>query len=294
MRDDFCAFILTHGRPDKVHTYDTLLKAGYTGKVYIVIDDEDKTAEEYRKRYGDLVLQFCKKEVAERIDEGDNFQDRRAIIYARNACWDLAKKVGVKYFIQLDDDYTSFAIKHDSNHKYCNINITNSIDLVLDAMLEFYISTNSTSIALSQGGDHIGGYAYNGTPGGNAFPSMRRKAMNSFICSVYRKFEFFGKINEDVNTYTTLGRVGHLFFTIMQAKLNQVQTQSNNGGMTDIYLDNGTYIKTFYSVMYCPSAVKVGTIDGRSGKHYRLHHKINWNRVSPKIISEQHRKASQC
>lgn len=93
MRDDFCAFILTHGRPDKVHTYDTLLKAGYTGKVYIVIDDEDKTAEEYRKRYGDLVLQFCKKEVAERIDEGDNFQDRRAIIYARNACWDLAKKV---------------------------------------------------------------------------------------------------------------------------------------------------------------------------------------------------------
>jgi len=74
MRDDFCAFILTHGRPDRVHTYDTLMRAGYTGKVFIVIDDEDKTAAEYRARFGDKVLQFCKAEWAEKTDEGDNFQ----------------------------------------------------------------------------------------------------------------------------------------------------------------------------------------------------------------------------
>jgi len=52
MRNDFCIFILTHGRPDRVHSYDSLIKAGYTGKVYIVIDDEDKTAAEYRKKFG--------------------------------------------------------------------------------------------------------------------------------------------------------------------------------------------------------------------------------------------------
>ena len=55
MRDDFCAFILTHGRPDRVHTFKTLQRSGYTGKVYIVIDDEDKTEAEYRKRFGDRV-----------------------------------------------------------------------------------------------------------------------------------------------------------------------------------------------------------------------------------------------
>lgn len=43
MRDDFCAFILTHGRPGKVLTYRTLRRAGYTGKIFIVVDDEDKT-----------------------------------------------------------------------------------------------------------------------------------------------------------------------------------------------------------------------------------------------------------
>ena len=118
MRNDFAVFILTHGRPDRVYTYKSLKRAGYTGKVYIVIDDEDKTEDEYRARFGDKVLRFCKKEVAEKIDEGDNFEDRRVIIYARNACWEISSQVRCKYFVQLDDDYTSFVYKFDNNMKY--------------------------------------------------------------------------------------------------------------------------------------------------------------------------------
>lgn len=37
MRDDFCAFILTHGRPDKVLTYRTLRRAGYRGPCLIQV-----------------------------------------------------------------------------------------------------------------------------------------------------------------------------------------------------------------------------------------------------------------
>ena len=106
--DDFCIFILTHGRPDRVHTYRTLAESGYTGKVFIVIDDEDKTADQYRERYGDIVLQFAKSEVAKTFDEADNFNDRRTIVYARNACFALAEQVGCRRFAQYDDDYTNF------------------------------------------------------------------------------------------------------------------------------------------------------------------------------------------
>ena len=56
MRDDFCAFILTHGRPDKVLTYRTLRRAGYTGKIFIVVDDEDKTRNQYMAEFGEQVL----------------------------------------------------------------------------------------------------------------------------------------------------------------------------------------------------------------------------------------------
>ncbi|BEA58584.1 hypothetical protein VEE10_18460 [Escherichia coli] len=58
MRDDFCAFILTHGRPDKVLTYRKLRRAGYTGKIFIVVDDEDKTRNQYMAEFGEQVLVF--------------------------------------------------------------------------------------------------------------------------------------------------------------------------------------------------------------------------------------------
>ena len=66
-----------------------------------------------------------------------------------------------------------------------------------------------------------------------------------------------------------------------------------DGGMTELYLDSGTYIKSFYSVMYCPSSVQVGTLIDHRSPHPRLHHKINWSRTAPKIISEKHRKISR-
>lgn len=41
MERNFAALILTHGRPDKVITYRKLLECGYTGQIYIVVDNED-------------------------------------------------------------------------------------------------------------------------------------------------------------------------------------------------------------------------------------------------------------
>ena len=49
MKNKFAVFILTHGRANNVITYATLKKQGYTGKIYLMIDDEDKQAEEYKK-----------------------------------------------------------------------------------------------------------------------------------------------------------------------------------------------------------------------------------------------------
>ena len=53
MRDDFAAFILTHGRADNVITYNTLRKQGYTGKIILLIDNEDAQIDDYKRKYGD-------------------------------------------------------------------------------------------------------------------------------------------------------------------------------------------------------------------------------------------------
>jgi len=284
MRDDFCVFILTHGRPGRVYTWDSLDDSGYTGKRYVVCDDEDKTLQEYRANFDDSVLTFSKSEIVKTFDEGDNFNDRRAIIYARNACFELARQIGCKYFMQLDDDYTGFYLRYNSELVYGNTHqIAHSMDAIISSMIEFYIESGSLSVAMSQGGDHIGGSHGHG-------PHLKRKCMNSFICSTDREFRFSGRINEDVNTYTELARRGGLFLTVVHAQLRQMQTQSNEGGMTELYIDSGTYVKSFYSVMYCPSGVTVNKLQDPRSPHSRIHHRINWNATAPKILREEWRK----
>lgn len=100
-------------------------------------------------------------------------------------------------------------------------------------------------------------------------------------------FKFLGRVNEDVNTYTLLGMQGKLFFTIMKLCLTQTTTQQNSGGMTDTYLDNGTYVKSFYSVIYAPSCV---TIKLMGNFHPRMHHSINWDCCTPRILDEKIKK----
>jgi len=281
MRNDFAAFILTHGRPDNVITYNTLIKQGYTGKIYIIVDDTDKTITEYKKRYGDKVIVFNKKEIAKTFDTGDNFNDMRTIVYARNACFGIAKRLNIKYFIQLDDDYTGFFWQFDGNKNFDFKPIKKSMDEVFQCLLDFYINTSCDSIAMAQGGDFIGGEE------GHGEIEIKRKCMNSFTLSTERPFKFIGRINEDVNTYTRKASTGLLLFTTKQISLRQKQTQSNKGGMTDVYLSSGTYLKSFYSVMYSPSSVKITLLNSR---HKRLHHQVAWNNAVPLVVNEQYKK----
>lgn len=283
MLDDFVVFILSHGRPDKIDTYQSLMKSGYTGKVYIVIDNEDKTAARYYDLYGDKVIMFDKAAIAETFDEGDNFQDRRAVIYARNACFEIAKNMGVKYFMELDDDYIDFRYKTDQNFNSIHKKDIINLDDAIISLLKFYQAITAKSIAIAQGGDFIGGIE-NGI---DKSINQRRKCMNTFICSTERPFKFVGRINEDVNTYTWYQSQGNLFITFPLIAIQQRGTQKNSGGMTELYLDSGTYIKSFYTVMYQPSSVRVGIM---TSNHPRLHHKVYWDYTVPKILEEKYRK----
>lgn len=271
---DFAVFILTHGRPDNVKTLSTLTKCGYTGKIYFIIDNEDKSIDRYIENFGiENVKVFDKKAMADSIDEGNNFDNRKVIIHARNACFEIAKELNIKYFVQLDDDYYYFGYRYDEGAK-----IIKNMDGVFDKMLNFYkASNNISSIAFSQGGDHIGGFSG---------IKLKRKCMNSFLCSTERPFKFIGSINEDVNTYTTLGSRGNIFFTFTNLQLDQKDTQSNKGGMTDEYALSGTYIKSFHSVLMHPSGVKVSMMNSNNP---RLHHSIKWINTAPMIIDEKYK-----
>lgn len=283
MRDDFACFILCHGRPNSVKTYKSLRKRNYTGPIYIICDDGDPTLEEYKFIFGeDNVLVFNKLEILKQFDTMDTSDNRACAVYARNACFDFAKKLGIKYFCELDDDYSDFWIRPVIDNRAPCIAVPN-LDEIFSIYVEF-LNTNPNlySVAFAQPGDYIGGAGCQLVKNG-----YKRKCMNSWICDVDKYFVFNGRMNDDVNTYSLEGSRGKVFITLPTVAIDQPVTQVVKGGMTDMYVGEGTYVKSFYTVMCCPSFVKISVM-GRDD--LRIHHNVDWNAAAPKIISGAHRK----
>ena len=282
MRSDFAVFILTHGRADNVVTYHALQKAKYSGKTYFIIDNEDDQADEYRRKYGaDRVIVFDKQSAYDRADTMDNFNIHSAIIYARNESFRIAKELGLKYFLMLDDDYREIDLRYAEDGKM-KAKIALNYDRLFNDMINFLEASGALTVAFCQGGDFVGGL-----DGGNFSKGLLRKAMNSFFCRTDQPIEYRGTMNEDVVTYTTWSSRGLLFFSVTNTCVIQLPSQSLEGGMTGTYLDGGTYLKSFYAVMSMPSCVKVLVL---STKHRRIHHRIDWERCAPKILNEKWRK----
>lgn len=279
--EKFAVFILSHGRPNKITTIKSLKKHGYTGKYYIIIDDEDKTAKEYFKIYGDKVIQFGKSKV--KSDTMDNFESKNIVLFARNKCFDIAKHLNLKYFLVLDDDNYCFHCRIPGKGKLKTKSL-NNLNKIFDCMIDFLNSSKAKTIAFAQGGDYIGGIESRIWRA-----QLIRKSMNSFFFKTDNRVEFLGRLNEDVNTYASFGNKGDLFFTTAKLITGTKRTQKESGGLTEEYLDKGTYVKSFYTVMLSPSFVKIGVVGGggHGRVHFRIHHKIQERYGYPKILNEK-------
>ena len=283
MRDDFAIFILSHGRAHTTVTVNTLKNTNYNGKWYIILDNEDNQIEEYKARFGaEHCYVFDRIAQSQNInfDIGDNFTNRNTIVFARNMCFEIAKDLGLNWFLEFEDDYVEFKHRNLKPDGSMAGYVLQDWDAIVNELICFMEGCpNVTTIAMSQVGDWLGG-----KDSSVYRQQLTRKAMNSFLCKVDRPFTFVGRMNDDVNTYVTEGSRGKLFFTYKDLCLTQKDTQQNAGGLSDMYKQFGTYTKSFYSVMMAPSSVKIYEM-GQT--HRRIHHLIDWNVAVPKIISDK-------
>lgn len=286
MINNFCVIVLCHARPDDTTTPETLRKFGYTGKIILLLDDEDTTIDQYRNNFKDYTIEtYSKDDKMKIIDSMDNTGDKRCAVYARNACFDVANKYGYRYFCQMDDDYTSIPYRFIENDKLYRSDEVN-LDEVFKAYIDFMnVNDNIYSVAFAEPGDFTGG-----TGSKLNQRNFLTKCMGSWICDVNKPLTFKGTMNDDVNTYALAGAQGKMFFTFNFIMIDTPATQSVKGGMTDIYLSIGTYCKTFYTVLCCPSFVKVDVYDGHGKQGYRIHHRFKWDNAKPKLISSRWKK----
>lgn len=186
---DFAVFILVHKRPERVITYKALRDQGYTGPIYLIADNEDPTVDGYRARYGNQVIVFDKAASAAETDTCDNFDrlGRTSDVFARNACFKIARDLGYTYFLELDDDYRPFQFRFNDKLEYDYARVLN-LDAVFHAILEYYRSIPALTIAMAQGGDMLGG----GKSTSMSVLSLKRKAMNTFSAALTARSSLSG------------------------------------------------------------------------------------------------------
>lgn len=275
---DFAVFILSHGRADTILTYKALRDGGYTGRTYVVIDNEDDQEEMYRQKFGDDIIQFDKRDYLEKTDLGDLDTDRRIGVFARNFIQDEAKRLGYKFHLQLDDDVHGFGYRFVQDGRLRCVKC-NHLDEVFDGMVELMQETSITSLSFG-----LSSYYLDGAENNNVQEGMIRKTMTTFLMRADDLQYFHMRMNDDITTSLINGMRGKLYYTYMPVMVYVDLTQVQHGGMTDIYKKNGTYRKSFYSVMCCPSCVKVSAMGITA---YRIHHEISWNNAVPKLLSER-------
>ena len=274
---DFAVFILSHGRADTITTYKALRDGGYTGRTYVVIDNEDDQEELYRQKFGDDIIQFDKRDYLEKTDLGDLDTDRRIGVFARNFIQDEAKRLGYKFHLQLDDDVHGFTYRF-AQGKVLRALHCSHLDEVFSGMVEYMKETPITSLSFALSAYNMGGVD------GSIKEGMTRKTMTTFLMRADDVQYFHMRMNDDITTSLINGMRGKLYYSYLPIEVEVDKTQVKAGGMTDIYQKNGTYRKSFYSVMCCPSCVKVSAMGITD---YRIHHTISWNNAVPKLLSER-------
>ena len=107
MRNDFAIFIPSYDRCEilKRKTLHMLKEYKYTGKWFVVVDDNDP------------LLIFHKPDYYDYYDTCFNKKNIEAKLYPVAFIDDISKKLDLKYYLMLDDDITKFLFRYNDNGK---------------------------------------------------------------------------------------------------------------------------------------------------------------------------------
>lgn len=253
MRDDFAVFICTHGRAKEQVTYKTLRNSGYTGKVYFVIDDLDEQGDEYKRLYGENVLVFGKEEQYAVTDTFTNQKILQAVVYARNACFDFAKRLGVNWFVNCDDDIECLSYKMPINGKLVTKPVKDA-DRMFESVITFMETGSIECFSIAEEGVYVGGINSRVEAG------CHWSFTHLFVfdaCSELRYRSVWVEDNVFSLENLKLGRRMIASMYIAQRLPSHNAAQKQEGGMRDAYRQSNNYVKSFTPVITAPDCVCV-------------------------------------
>ena len=273
-------FICTHGRPDAQHTLHALREAGYSGDIYLLLDDEDDTYNDYLKHCNEhtSLIEFNKQHYIDTVDIGRSDAKRKAILYAKCACEDYAKELNLDAFIIADDDITDFRFRYEQDGKLLTQYINQSMDDVINSYYKFIIDGNicMTSFGTNQM-----------FMGGNISDERKcefRIPYNFLFRNTSLAFSWLSEMNEDtVSVLVHRDATYTIQLSFIKLEMKELMAGAK-GGMTEFYnqITTGQRIGTI--LMYSPSNIRyIATAN-------KITHAIKKDNAFPKLISSSFKK----
>lgn len=276
--EKFCIFILSYGRADYIKTYEKIKEAGYTGEIYVIVDDSDEDLNKYKKKFKSELLIFNKEEYMKKVDYMNNNKEMKSVVYARNYCMDIARKMGYKYILQMDDDFTSFDYRYIIKDKIKSKKIKN-MDGIIKAFITFLKEDKISMLAFGNSSHFVGG-----AKNKDVMKGYKKNAFASMFLKTEDDINYIGLMNEDMNCNLEQVKNGKVVLSILRIKLNTPSSKTVEGGLTDIYIDEGKYIRDFYTFMYSPSNINIGI------RKDKIILTVRANNTYPKLIDENLKK----
>lgn len=272
-------FIPSYHRPTNIMTVKYFKKLGYdTSKLTVFIDNEADDLKEYREQcsiMGCNLEVFDMKEARIRYDFVHRMnKSGRSAGQARNMFHDYAKKKGIDFYCVIDDDTSAYNVRVGG---YDNYKRTCTLDDILWQM-------NETEEFMRK--RHIGCWAW--SQGGDLFDAAnriiyRKKVMNTTFYLhpyIYRGERGYG----DDDTSQFVGIMNQGLFTGsygIGCVLNQVQSATQQGGLTELYNETKLLSKGILCPIQFPSAIHC---ERQVMNGNRLHHRISYRYLMPKIL----------
>ncbi len=252
MRDDFAIFICTHGRPDAQLTLKTLRKCGYSGKIYLILDDTDVTIQKYIDNYdAEDIIVFDKNYYINTCkDIGDNCGHYKCILYAKNVVEDIAQDLNLTAFMLIDDDITNFRYRYIDNDKLKSMPVIN-LDDVLTAYIRYMLESDIKCIGFCGASHYFAG---------TSVYDEEKITNNRFPYQVYLrntkyKIDWISWYGEDDITMLQDECLGSFWFNLpfVQYDCVMVGDKTKIGGMVDEYINNSSFKLNMIKKQFCPS-----------------------------------------
>lgn len=268
-------FIPSYHRPKNLRTVKYFRKIGWDMRyITVFIDDETDDISEYEEtasEYGFNLHVFDMEEARRKYDYVHRAsQSRRSAGQARNMFQDYATEKDIDFYVVIDDDtqmFTSYMQRHKL--KDCDI-IRRSFLAIEDLMRKRKIGV----MGFPQQGDFLGGYKQG---------LFIRKVMNTtfyLLPYIYRGER--GVQDDDTSLFTGIINEGLFTGTIQHSLvLQQVQSATQEGGLTDLYNECKLLNKALVTVIQFPSAIFA---EKQESNGNRVHHRIRYKHLGPVII----------